>query len=66
MSKYLNRKTEADDIKRMREAIQRTKSKNLKEQYAKAIKIKIFELKHYCKYKGIDYYELGITNRQAS
>ena len=43
-----------DEIKRMQQAIKKTKSYKLKNDYSKAIKRKKAELKEYCKYKNIN------------
>ena len=51
---------EVEDIKRMREAISKTKSDYLINDYKKAISRKIRDLKEYCTYKGLNYKELGL------
>jgi hypothetical protein len=43
-----------DEIKRMQQAISKTKSYKLQNDYRKAIKRKQAELKEYCKYKNIN------------
>lgn len=49
---------EINDIKRMEEAIKKTDSPYLINDYQKAIARKTKELKLYCKYKGLDYEKL--------
>lgn len=49
---------EANDIKRMREAIVRTNSDHLVRDYTKAIKRKTKALTEYCKYKDINIKEI--------
>ena len=51
---------EANDIKRMREAISKTKSNYLINDYKKAISRKIRDLKEYCDHKEIDFKELEV------
>lgn len=43
-----------DEIKRMQQAISKTKSYKLQNDYRKAIKRKKAELKEYCEYKNIN------------
>lgn len=43
-----------EEIKRMQQAISKTKSYKLQNDYRKAIKRKQAELKEYCKYKNIN------------
>lgn len=49
---------ELDDIKRMQEAIENTDSEYLKRDYKKAIKRKRNEIKEFCKFRGLNYYDL--------
>lgn len=49
---------EINDIKRMKDALLRTSSSKLKNDYTKAIKRKTREVKEYCGYKNIDYNSL--------
>ena len=42
-----------DDIKRMKQAISKTKSYKLKNDYTKAINRKTKELIEYCSYRGL-------------
>ena len=49
---------EYKDIQRMKQAILKTDSKMLKNQYSKAIKRKFKELQDYCKFKNIDIKEV--------
>lgn len=46
---------EVEEIKRLEDAIHRTKSIYLKNDYAKNIRTRKRELKQYCKYRGFDY-----------
>lgn len=48
----------AQEIKRKQEAIKKSNSRHLKNDYSKSIKRDIKELKYYCKQKGIDYKRL--------
>ena len=43
-----------EEIKRLQEAVRKTKSEKLRRDYIKAIKRKKDELKEYCGYKGIN------------
>ena len=51
-----------EEIKRLQQAIGKTKSHKLKNDYSKAIKRKKSELKAYCKYKNINLKEVMTTN----
>lgn len=46
------------EIKRKQEAIEKTNSRHLINDYKKSIKRDIKELKYYCEIKGIDYNQL--------
>ena len=43
-----------EEIKRLQEAVRKTKSEKLRRDYLKAIKRKKEELEEYCGYKGIN------------
>lgn len=43
-----------EEINRLKDAISRTKSQKLRNDYSKAIKRKKAELREYCKYKNIN------------
>ena len=47
-----------DEINRKKEAIRKTKSIHLRNQYHKSIRSDMFELRDYCKFKGIDFDEV--------
>lgn len=48
------------EIKRMREAITKTRSKHLINDYKKSISRNIQDLKEYCSYRGINFEELNV------
>lgn len=48
-----------DEINRKREAIRQTKSTYLINDLYKSIRADMFELKDYCKFKGIDFKEVA-------
>ena len=52
-----------DEIKRKKEAVHKTKSTYLKDDYSKSIRQDMEDLKEYCEYKGLDFKEL--TKRLA-
>ena len=43
-----------DEINRKKQAIKKTNSQYLKNDYSKSIRDDVWELKTYCKYKGLD------------
>ena len=43
-----------EEINRLQEAIQKTNSPKLRNDYSKAVRHKKAELREYCKYKNID------------
>ena len=47
-----------DEIKRKKEAVLKTKSTYLKNDYSKSIRQDMEDLKEYCEYKGLDFKEL--------
>ena len=47
-----------NEIKRLEKAMEKSKSEYLKKDYAKNIKELKSELKEYCGYKKLNYYEL--------
>lgn len=47
------------EINRKREAIRQTKSTYLINDYHKSIRSDMFELRDYCKFKGIDFSEVA-------
>lgn len=47
-----------EEINRKRKAVQETKSQYLKNDYSKRIRADMFELKDYCKYRGLKFKEL--------
>ena len=44
-----------DEINRKKEAIGKTKSTYLRNNYYKSIRSDMFELRDYCKFKGLDF-----------
>lgn len=48
-----------DEINRKREAIRKTKSTYLINDYHKSIRADMFELRDYCKFKGLDLNEIA-------
>ena len=44
-----------DEINRKKEAIRKTKSTYLINDYYKSVRADMFELRDYCKYKGLDF-----------
>ena len=46
---------QVEEIDRLKEAIRKTKSNYLKNDYAKNMRTLKRELKEYCRYRGIDY-----------
>ena len=48
-----------DEINRKKEAINKTKSTYLINDYYKSIRDDMFELRDYCKFKGIDFKEVA-------
>ena len=53
-----------DDIKRMKQAISKTKSYKLKNDYTKSIKRKTKELIEYCNYKGLKFDSVNYIVRE--
>ena len=49
----------ADEINRKREAIRKTKSTYIRNDYYKSIRADMFELSDYCKFKGLDFKEVA-------
>jgi hypothetical protein len=47
-----------DEINRKKEAILKTRSSHLRNEYAKSIRVDMFELRDYCKFKGLDFKEV--------
>ena len=47
------------EINRKREAIRKTKSTYLINDYSKSIRVDMFELRDYCKFKGLDLNEIA-------
>lgn len=47
-----------DEINRKKEAVKKTNSQHLKRDYNKSIQADLRELREYCLYRGLDYYEL--------
>ena len=54
-----------DDIKRMKQAIAKTKSYKLRKDYTKAIKRKTSELFEYCQYKGLIFDSVNYIVRES-
>ncbi len=52
-------KKQIEEINRMYESIEKTKSQYLRNDYLKGIRRKKKELKIYCKYRGYDYNEIS-------
>lgn len=48
-----------DEINRKNEAIRRTKSTYLINDHHKSIRADMFELRDYCKFKGLDFGKVG-------
>lgn len=48
-----------DEINRKKEAVYKTKSIRLINDYRKSIRSDILELRDYCKFKGIDFNEIA-------
>ena len=53
-----------DDIKRMKQAILKTKSYKLRKDYTKAIKRKTKELFEYCQYRGLEFDSVNYTVKE--
>ena len=53
-----------DDIKRMKQAIAKTKSYKLRNDYTKAIIRKTKELIEYCNYKGLEFDSVNYIVRE--
>ena len=53
-----------DDIKRMKQAISKTKSYKLRQDYTKAISRKTKELIEYCNYKGLEFDSVNYIVRE--
>lgn len=47
-----------DEINRKKEAMRKTKSMRLFNDYRKSIRDDLFELRDYCKFKGLDFNEI--------
>lgn len=48
-----------DEINRKKKAVLETRSSYLRNDYAKSIRADIFELRDYCKFKGLDFKEVA-------
>lgn len=48
-----------DEINRKNEAIRKTRSTYLRNEYYKSIRSDMFELRDYCKFKGLDLNEIA-------
>ena len=48
-----------DEINRKNEAIRKTKSAYLRNDYYKSVRSDMFELRDYCKFKGLDFNEIA-------
>ena len=53
-----------DDIKRMKQAMAKSKSYKLRKDYTKAISRKTKELIDYCNYKGLEFDSVNYTVRE--